>query len=307
MQPLIASEAPERMLCLVTGEGHPQEKSAPIAPRTVDLLARAVLAVGTQRFPTELAEICKEATGFESVFACAFFPDHAPIVVFDDLETSDGAAVLTPYLNWAYLLDPLHDLYREGNGDIVEMLSDFAPDDFRQSDYFKRFYAATGLADECGVILRCGNDAAIVLSLGIRHRRAGRADARARLHDILPLLGALARRHWPGLSPASTSGIGRIGGHVEQAFARFGTSVLSDREAEVAHLIAKGHSNKSIARRLGNSPETVKVHRKRIYTKPGVTSQGGFFSVFMAALSATPPGVATDPLEYLPADFCPAY
>ena len=47
--------------------------------------------------------------------------------------------MLTPYLNWAYLLDPLHELYREGDSDLVEMLSDFAPDDFRQSDYFKRF------------------------------------------------------------------------------------------------------------------------------------------------------------------------
>ncbi|WP_306116009.1 MULTISPECIES: LuxR family transcriptional regulator [unclassified Roseovarius] len=297
----------DRTLRLVAGKDHPHESAGATAPRTVTLLAQAVLAVGTPRFPSLLAEICKKVSGFESVFACAFFPDHAPIVVFDDLETTDGAAVLTPYLNWAYLLDPLHELYRAGNGDLVEMLSGFAPDDFRQSDYFKRFYAATGLADECGVILRCGGGAAIVLSLGIRHGRSGCADARARLLDILPLLGALARRHWPGLSPASTSGIGRIGGHVEQAFALFGTSVLSDREAEVAHLIAKGHSNKSIARRLGNSPETVKVHRKRIYTKLGVNSQGGFFSVFMAALSATPPGAENDPLDFLPPDFCPAH
>ena len=297
----------DRTLRLVAGTDHSHDSAAETAPRTVTLLAQAVLAVGTPRFPSLLAEICKKVSGFESVFACAFFPDHAPIVVFDDLETTDGAAVLTPYLNWAYLLDPLHELYRAGNGDLVEMLSGFAPDDFRQSDYFKRFYAATGLADECGVILRCGGGAAIVLSLGIRHGRSGRADARARLLDILPLLGALARRHWPGLSPASTSGIGRIGGHVEQAFALFGTSVLSDREAEVAHLIAKGHSNKSIARRLGNSPETVKVHRKRIYTKLGVNSQGGFFSVFMAALSATPPGAENDPLDFLPPDFCPAH
>lgn len=286
-------------LQLVVSEGSP-------APKQNDLLAEAISTLGTSSFPTLLAEICKEASGFESVFACAFFPDHAPIVVFDDLKTTEGAAVLAPYLSWAYLLDPLYDLYREGAEDRVEMLSDFAPDDFRQSAYFKRFYAATGLVDECGVILRCAGGAAIVLSLGIRRDFLTRQDASARLRDILPLLGALARRHWPGLSPASTSGIGRIGGHVEQAFTLFGTSVLSEREAEVAHLIAKGHSNKSIARRLGNSPETVKVHRKRIYTKLGVNSQGGFFSVFMAALSATPPGADIDPLRFLPPGFNPA-
>lgn len=298
------AQAAARTLHLVSDT----EARVPVARRSaIDQLAQAISVVGTAHFPALLGDICKEMTGFESVFICAFFPEHAPIVVFDDLESTEGAAVLTPYLSWAYLLDPLHGLYRNGTGDKVEMLSDFAPDDFKQSEYFQRFYAATGLADECGVILRCAGGAAIVLSLGSRHGSVPRKNARAVLQDILPMLGALARRHWPGLSPTSTAGIGRLGGHVEQAFALFGTSKLSDRETQVAHLIAKGHSNKSIARHLGNSPETVKVHRKRIYTKLGVNSQGGFFSLFMAALSATPPGADCDPLEFLPAGFRPSY
>ncbi|WP_299848827.1 helix-turn-helix transcriptional regulator [uncultured Roseovarius sp.] len=277
------------------------------AQPTMGLLAEAVGLVGTSGFPAKLAEICKALSGFESVFACAFFREHAPVVLYNDLKNTEDSAVLAPYLNWAYLLDPLHDLFRRGSGDCVAMLSEFAPDDFRQSDYFKRFYAATDLHDECGVILRFPDGAAIVLSLGIRHGTVARHDARAQLCFLLPVFGALARRHWPGLSPETTSGIGRIGGHVERAFALFGTSVLSERETDVAHLIVRGHSNKSIARLLGNSPETVKVHRKRIYTKLGVSSQGGLFSVFMAALSATPPGAETDPLEFLPSTFRPAY
>ncbi|MCP5072611.1 MAG: helix-turn-helix transcriptional regulator [Rhodobacteraceae bacterium] len=294
-------------LSIVGGRQTPVDSVSSLDETSLKLVGEAIGLVGTASFPAALAEICELASGFETAFVCAFFQDHAPVAIFDDLDTAEGNAVLGPYLKWAYLLDPLHDLTRNSQGDCVAMLSDFAPDDFRQSDYFKRFYLATGLKDECGVILRCSDGAAIVLSLGNRHEGGGRVGAAGRLQLLLPVLGALVRRHWPGLSPDTAFGIGRIGGHVESAFALFGTSCLSIRESEVARLIAKGHSNKSIARLLGNSPETVKVHRKRIYTKLGVTSQGGFFSLFMAALSATPPGAETDPLAFLPKGFRPSY
>jgi DNA-binding CsgD family transcriptional regulator len=64
----------------------------------------------------------------------------------------------------------------------------------------------------------------------------------------------------------------------------FATSVLSNRDSEIVRLILKGHSSKSMARVLGNSPETVKVHRKHIYAKIGITSQGELFSIFLRAL-----------------------
>lgn len=96
---------------------------------------------------------------------------------------------------------------------------------------------------------------------------------------------------------------GAIGQHIETAFRQFGASRLSDREAEVARLILRGHSSKAIARVLGNSPETVKVYRKRIHTKLGLGSAGELFSLFMAALCATPEGSMDDPLCHLPKDF----
>jgi DNA-binding CsgD family transcriptional regulator len=92
---------------------------------------------------------------------------------------------------------------------------------------------------------------------------------------------------------------GSLGAHVMTAMARFGTSCLSDREAEVARLILKGHSSKVIARMLGNSPETVKVFRKRIHTKLGLASSAELFSLFLTALCAAPQGCTDDPLVHL--------
>jgi DNA-binding CsgD family transcriptional regulator len=90
-----------------------------------------------------------------------------------------------------------------------------------------------------------------------------------------------------------------MGLHIMAALEHFGTSRLSEREAEVALLILQGHSSKVIARMLGNSPDTVKVFRKRSYTKLGLAFSAELFSLFLAALCAAPQGTAGDPLVHL--------
>jgi ATP/maltotriose-dependent transcriptional regulator MalT len=47
-------------------------------------------------------------------------------------------------------------------------------------------------------------------------------------------------------------------------------ATLSARECDILGLISQGFSNKSIARMLGISPETVKTHLKRIFLKLAV-------------------------------------
>ena len=64
-------------------------------------------------------------------------------------------------------------------------------------------------------------------------------------------------------------------------------------------MILQGHSSKAIAIAFDNSPETIKVHRKRIYAKIGVASQGELLSVFLSALSKMPAASQGDPLQFL--------
>ncbi len=66
-------------------------------------------------------------------------------------------------------------------------------------------------------------------------------------------------------------------------------SGLSDREVEVLRLVARGGTNKEIARATGLSPKTVQHHVAHVYAKIGVQSRAG------AALFATESGLLAGP------------
>jgi DNA-binding CsgD family transcriptional regulator len=60
---------------------------------------------------------------------------------------------------------------------------------------------------------------------------------------------------------------------------------LSPRQAEVALLILRGHSTVSIGLRLGVSGQTVKVFRKQLYARCGLSSQAELFALMLPLLT----------------------
>ena len=244
-------------------------------------IARAVACVGTEDFPQSLTVLCQSAFAFDSLFVSVFSKVRAPRQLYSNLDDDAGQRTIGPYLSYAYLLDPFYGLFKAGIGTSVVSLDDCAPDDFRTSDYYRMFYAETGLRDEVSIFVAAGHGRSIVLSLGQRCGRAGRGAAACDgLNDLLPIIAALCLKHWPNPAP-------RLPALVETGpdFDSLGLPKLSHREAEVVRLMLKGHSSKSLARVLEISPETVKVHRKRIYSKLGLASQGELFSLFLTTLS----------------------
>lgn len=69
----------------------------------------------------------------------------------------------------------------------------------------------------------------------------------------------------------------RLTARPRQPFARNDAAItalgLSVRECEVLEMLAAGHANKVIARRLDISPNTVKTHVARVYEKLAVASR----------------------------------
>ena len=263
-------------------------------------LAEAIDLIGQPQFLPKLANICEQASGYNSTFISAFFKDHQPVELFDNLGEQHSGLSIPPYIQFAYLLDPFYEIFKQDTGDAVVTLNECAPDDFKASEYYRSYYAGTGLFDETSIFIDFRDGACLAISLGSRNEGfLISEDGKAALGFLLPCISSLCRRHWPQLDPKTISDRGRMGMHLEKAFDRFGMSVLSEREAEISQLILKGHSSKSIARVLGNSPETIRVHRKRIYAKLNIASQGELYSIFLNALSRTPPNASGDPLTYL--------
>ena len=60
--------------------------------------------------------------------------------------------------------------------------------------------------------------------------------------------------------------------------------MLTPREREVVEFTLKGHSAEAVGRILGISPGTVRIHRRNIYSKLRIRSQGELFSRFVDAL-----------------------
>jgi DNA-binding CsgD family transcriptional regulator len=68
----------------------------------------------------------------------------------------------------------------------------------------------------------------------------------------------------------------------------FGAGILTPREREIAAFTLKGHSADSTGQILGISPGTVRIHRRNIYAKLQVNSQGELFSRFLQMLTDVP-------------------
>lgn len=166
----------------------------------------------------------------------------------------------------------------------------------------------------------------LILSLGSKHRYTldeisvlhaigpwvlALMRQRAALHEVgeegLPVLmsgppvdagaGPLPTAAAVGTAPAGSayaspspgqSGSGDLLDSGTATLARSGSSNLTNRELEIVHLLLSGFSSKGIAQKLKISPETVKGHRKHIYTKLGVKSHAELFAIYLQARSTQP-------------------
>lgn len=249
-------------------------------------IAKAVAAVGSDQFAPALADLCLGLCGYDSLYISVFSGNLPPRQLYSNLDAEATERTIGPYLSYTYLLDPFFELFKEGVGTCVISLDECAPDDFRASEYYRFFYSEIGLRNEVTIFVDAGAGASMVLSLGQRGLAVNAPiQATTVLKQFLPVVAALCLKHWPD----AAAGEGDADSAVTLAFDRFQTDKLSTREAEIVRLMLKGHSTKSMARLLGNSPETVKVHRKRIYAKLKISSQGELFSMFLGTLAQARP------------------
>ncbi|MEO1469547.1 MAG: LuxR C-terminal-related transcriptional regulator [Pseudomonadota bacterium] len=245
--------------------------------------ARMVEVLGTPAFPATLAAALRQIAPFEFIVVFGYAATARPVDLYDDFPPDRRRLHVEEYQEGPYLLDPFFLATPERADPGLWRLGELAPDRFYQGEYFKSYYAQTGLAEEIGYLVDVDPQSRIVVSLMRTQRRFSSADLRA-LKEAWPLVDACCRRHWAGFSAETGGKTPAIDASIERAFRTIGEGMLTPREREVVEFTLKGHSAEAIGRILGISSGTVRIHRRNIYSKLRINSQGELFSAFISEM-----------------------
>ncbi|MBN9054852.1 MAG: helix-turn-helix transcriptional regulator [Shinella sp. 65-6] len=226
---------------------------------------------------------------FDDMVIFAYRDKARPIDLFSTFDADDYHVFVTLYQVGPYLLDPFYHTARAGRAGVFRM-RELAPDRFFSSEYYRTYYSQTRLAEELGFFVPVGDGVTVVVSL-MRREKTGVFPAAefALLADAESFVAAFVRQAWSGLAERfalAGQGRGRRSEPVSAADKVWRKLNLTDREASIIELVLQGHSSESIGLKLNISTGTVKVHRRNVYRKLGISSQIQLLSIYLKSLQA---------------------
>jgi DNA-binding CsgD family transcriptional regulator len=256
--------------------------------RLFDALARFVGAqdLTDREVGGAFVDTMKSLISFDYSVIFAYRGTERPIDLYSTFDAADYEIFVSMYQDGPYLLDPFYSaatLPRPG----VWRMKALAPDRFFASEYYRSYYVQTGLAEEVGFFVPAGDGVTVVLSLMRREGSGAFRDGEyALMRKSEPLVAAMVRQAWGRLGPRfdlSRRGHNQRGSAGTKARARI-SDKLTQRESDIIELVLQGHSSESIGLRLGVATGTVKVHRRNIYRKLGISSQAQLMSLYLGRM-----------------------
>lgn len=198
--------------------------------------------------------------------------------------------IITAYVTGLYLLDPFYISNREKLHGGFFHLSDVAPECFKETEYYKRYFSTYVFEDEIQYNVQLDKERTLCLSIGSKIRFT--EEHIATLELMRPWVVALMRQRmfFEGLtgvpSEKPLKPLLTWQEDMKESMKAMGTP-LTARELDVMRLVLSGCSNKEVAEKLVLSAETVKVHRRHFYAKLNIKSQSELFALFLKAQTAS--------------------
>jgi|TARA_R110001583_G_C5656603_1_gene409272 DNA-binding CsgD family transcriptional regulator len=256
----------------------------------------------TERFPSTLITALETLIKGEAAMIMLETKDQPPYLLFDQgIPIEKRGRLVDQYFTHGYLLDPFCLAVSNGLEQGFYHLSDIAPDNFFDSQYYKKYYVDVGSIENCYFIVDLDKKTKVTICLyhGDPNYRYSQQDF-STLRAVESSVQQLVTHHWEDRkTKISTPTPQSLTQPLDVAFMNFGKSILTTRELETTHLILRGHSSKSAARELNISSDTVREHRKNLYRKLNINSQAELFALFISAISAFREGSDEDPLKNL--------
>ena len=241
------------------------------------LLSPLIAAIGKHGFAEALARVA--ACIPHDASALMLFRDPVPpLVLVDRLRPEERGTLYGDYLPGVYQLSPFHRAAQGLTAAIAVRVKDVAPKGFTSSEYYRRYFSRIGVSDMLGILIPCGDGTVLFLSLSRSTGSFARTEV-AEINSLMPVVQATVRRHIELAGPFAAKARRSRPNHAAD-------SPLTRREEDVVRLILAGHSSRSLAAVLGISSETVRVHRRHIYEKLGVSSQAELFRWFLTSRRA---------------------
>ena len=251
------------------------------------LLAWAIAGLGSSAFHEPFMQWIHAIVPYDNITVLAYFPLRAPeLLLAAAKDTSVHANFDGVYLAGAYLLDPFHELHVSGAPEGLYRLADIAPDQFHRNRYFRDYYSSTTLIDEIGFVMHPCRGVSVHVCLG----RDASSNARFAAKELsaaersAPVVVALGSRQWQEFDDSRDSSEDDVITRLRNALSATHGIALSKRQSEVAMLVLKGNSSVAIGLKLGISAQTVKVFRKQLYRKCGISSQAELFNLMLPLL-----------------------
>ena len=257
-----------------------------------DQVAGLIAAVETPQFASVLDEALEQVVPFDHSVFFAYRGQDRPLCLYDTFDPQQRIVFVSDYQEGPYLLDPFYQICAERIDPGLYRLREIAPDRFYHSEYYRSYYRRTKLAEEICFVNTLPDDMMLVISL----MRAGTSPCfsdrhMTKLRKVEPIVHAATSQHWRNLRRERDKNV-QLGAsfpsfdtHLTRAFENFGDLVLTRRQREVVRMVLRGHSSESIGRSFRIATGTVKIHRKNIYAKLGISSQSELFSLFISYLS----------------------
>lgn len=239
-----------------------------------------VLAIGSPAFAGTLLAAAASAVDHDASALMVLHAAAPPSVLVDRLKPAERAYLYGDYLSGVYALSPFYQAAQHLKAPRVARISDIAPRGFAQSEYYRRYFSLIGVDDMVGLLIPAGGGDTAFLSLSRSTGRPRFSTASVKvLASSMDVLAAAITRHIQIAGPLAGR---RPHPAPEASRDRAAASGLTRREAEVVNLILQGHSARAVGEVLKISGETVRVHRRNIYDKLGVSSQAELFRWFLA-------------------------
>ncbi len=250
-------------------------------------------AMSDAEFGETFRQMMASLVRFDYVVVFAYRGKERPIDLYSTFDPKEHIIFVTLYQAGPYLLDPFYHTARSSRRGVIRM-RELAPDRFFSSEYYRTYYVQTGLAEEVGFFVEMEDDITVVLSLMRREATGVFPPAEiALLKKVEPLVTRLTQHYFSGLAGRfdgqahAGNRRGRKRGEnqveIQPADAVWQDLNLTSRETAIVDLVLQGHSSESIGLKLNISTGTVKVHRRNVYRKLGISSQTQLLALYLKA------------------------